>query len=250
MPLTLPIGSVTGRIRSSSPTPSASAACCGRSAIARSPRPEWAMWQLDYIRRAGGERVRVPASNLFFLPPSMGTVLEGGALEEVLFMRDEMANLAWAIERSVEGPLEAAVPRGDGVAEAAPESAPGEIPSQGPRLSACVACPRQLGAAASRAGEGRSGPDRVEAGAGRGAAAGRFGQDPSRHGRDPERGRRAGPVRRGGAARRHTGRPSRRLARWIDGTTILWTGYRKHVGRGEGSSRLRFDRLIDPSGPA
>jgi hypothetical protein len=31
------------------------------------------------------------------------------------------------------------------------------------------------------------------------------------------------------------------LARWIDGTTFLWLGRRKGVGRGEGSSGLRFD---------
>ena len=31
------------------------------------------------------------------------------------------------------------------------------------------------------------------------------------------------------------------LARWFDGTTFLWLGRRKVVGRGEGSSGLRFD---------
>jgi hypothetical protein len=31
------------------------------------------------------------------------------------------------------------------------------------------------------------------------------------------------------------------LARWIDGTTFVWLGRRKAIGRGEGSSGLRFD---------
>ena len=31
------------------------------------------------------------------------------------------------------------------------------------------------------------------------------------------------------------------LARWMDGGTYLWLGRRKAVGRGEGSSGLRFD---------
>ena len=31
------------------------------------------------------------------------------------------------------------------------------------------------------------------------------------------------------------------LARWVDGTTFLWLGRSKGVGRGEGSSGLRFD---------
>jgi hypothetical protein len=36
------------------------------------------------------------------------------------------------------------------------------------------------------------------------------------------------------------------LARWIDGTTLLWLGRRKSVGRGEGSSGLRFDTAEPP----
>ncbi len=38
-----------------------------------------------------------------FLPPSAPVVIEGSPREEVLFLRDEMANLAWAVERSIEG---------------------------------------------------------------------------------------------------------------------------------------------------
>ena len=30
-------------------------------------------------------------------------------------------------------------------------------------------------------------------------------------------------------------------ARWFGGRTLMWIGLRKHVGRGEGSSALRFD---------
>ena len=45
-------------------------------------------------------------ANLLFLPPALGRSLEGAAIEDVLFMRDEMANLAWAIERTVESPIE------------------------------------------------------------------------------------------------------------------------------------------------
>jgi len=33
------------------------------------------------------------------------------------------------------------------------------------------------------------------------------------------------------------------LARWQDGSTHLWLGRKKTVGRGEGSSGLRFDVL-------
>ena len=41
----------------------------------------------------------------------------------------------------------------------------------------------------------------------------------------------------------------RRLARWSDGSTWLWTGFRNEVGQGEGASALRFDQLIEPGAP-
>jgi hypothetical protein len=37
-------------------------------------------------------------------PPTAPASLDGAAVEEVLFVRDELANLAWAVERRVEGP--------------------------------------------------------------------------------------------------------------------------------------------------
>jgi hypothetical protein len=33
------------------------------------------------------------------------------------------------------------------------------------------------------------------------------------------------------------------IARWTDGSTFAWIGNRKQIGRGEGSSGLRFDSL-------
>lgn len=34
------------------------------------------------------------------------------------------------------------------------------------------------------------------------------------------------------------------LTRWYDGSTHLWMGRRKEIGRGEGSSGLRFDSAL------
>ena len=47
----------------------------------------------------GPERTEAP---LLFLPPVIGTVEQSRPLESVEFRRDEMANMAWAIERRVE----------------------------------------------------------------------------------------------------------------------------------------------------
>jgi hypothetical protein len=33
--------------------------------------------------------------------------------------------------------------------------------------------------------------------------------------------------------------------RWLDGRVYVWLGARKQTGRGEGSSGLAFDRLVD-----
>jgi len=38
----------------------------------------------------------------------------------------------------------------------------------------------------------------------------------------------------------------RRLARWTDGSTWLWTSFRNQVGQGEGASNLRFDEVLEP----
>ena len=41
-----------------------------------------------------------------------------------------------------------------------------------------------------------------------------------------------------------------RRTRWRDGRAWLWLGVRKQTGRGEGSSGLAFDQILDlPSGP-
>jgi hypothetical protein len=47
------------------------------------------------------------------VPPSVVGRLDGQVIEEVLYLRDEMANMAWAVERTVEGPSGAARSRHD-----------------------------------------------------------------------------------------------------------------------------------------
>jgi hypothetical protein len=49
------------------------------------------------------------AVDYLFIPPSLGTVIEGPVLEDVLFLRDEMAAMAWAVEKNLQGPMDTAV---------------------------------------------------------------------------------------------------------------------------------------------
>jgi hypothetical protein len=59
----------------------------------------WSMFTLDTIGTA-----HVPADTDLLLPPSVPKVAEGPALEEVLMIRDENANLVWGIEQTVRMP--------------------------------------------------------------------------------------------------------------------------------------------------
>ena len=43
------------------------------------------------------------------LPPTLGRVIDGPTLEDALFFRDDMAAMAWAVERSLAGPLDTSV---------------------------------------------------------------------------------------------------------------------------------------------
>jgi hypothetical protein len=70
------------------------------------PHSLWRMFQLSFTRGSG---IGVPVSNTFFLPLTLVKSLHGRPIEEVLFLRDEMANLAWAVERQVESPAGAAL---------------------------------------------------------------------------------------------------------------------------------------------
>jgi hypothetical protein len=56
-------------------------------------------WQMFTNAVAGGV-----ASKGILLPPGAVAVQDGPPIEDVLFLRDEMANLCWAVERRVQGP--------------------------------------------------------------------------------------------------------------------------------------------------
>ncbi len=73
--------------------------------IASSPaairNPEGAQWTLYSVTPDPTLQGRL--DHALFLPDSLDGVLEGTVLEETMLARDEMANLAWAIEHTVQG---------------------------------------------------------------------------------------------------------------------------------------------------
>jgi hypothetical protein len=220
----------------------------GSARRADGPTGRWAMFTLSHDVRDGPPPAQ--PSELFILPPVLGPSLQGDPVENVLFMRDEMANMAWAIERSAEGPggttldrFEAWQERRRREEQAAEAAAPGSTgPKGGPleyRISSEVPehwfplLPVAVGTSAMALRLGEVGtPPQGNGPLGRILEA-YTGQVLIREEEVPRAGAR---VTR-----------AYQYARWIDGSTHLWVGRRKRTGRGEGSSGLRWDRA-EPGG--
>jgi hypothetical protein len=209
--------------------------------------PNWSMFQHSFLRRAGTD-VRGIAPNLFFLAPALGRSVQSAPLEEVLFMRDEMANMAWAIEQAIESPLGQRVNRSDAAASqpAAPTLAASADAIPRYRLSSEVPAhwiplmpvqlPGPAGSIISRLKRGAvlepDGTQQV-----RHALGNLLKSDGALLLHDEE------VPREGVRVTRHY-----QMARWTDGATFAWLAHRKQVGRGEGSSGLRFDSIETGSG--
>ncbi|MEV6692702.1 hypothetical protein AB0M35_14645 [Micromonospora sp. NPDC051196] len=203
---------------------------------------DWSMFRHDVTgpQAAAGE-----LSDRFLVAPAIADSLEAEPVEEVRIFRDEMANVAWAVESTVAGVIGRRVRRHE-TAQLAAADAP--VGSGGPVM-------------ASGAGESAyyrlasSVPEHwfplLPVEPVRGAYLLRRGSVPRHdagHPVDPrpwgellEPGRdltiHSEEVPREGL---HVTRVHQRV-RWSDGSTHTWIGRRKRPGRGEGSSGLVFD---------
>ncbi|MEO8333644.1 MAG: hypothetical protein ABI664_01640 [bacterium] len=236
VPLTIPVGSVT-RVDSLVVTDT-----FGVQSLLRPigdsllPTPYWSMWQ-PALRQRPAAPANPFAANRFFLPPALGHVIEGGAVEDVLFMRDEVANLAWAIERQLESPIEQGIMQQSSARVAPPLTSSGLpryllsstvpdnwiplLPVQVPAGSGKVRLKR--GAVLQPDGTSivHSAKSQLLSGA---PGLALFDEEVPREGVRLTR--------------------SRRMTRWLDGSTWVWTAFQREIGRGEGSSGLQFDQLL------
>jgi hypothetical protein len=199
----------------------------------------WRMFQLSSMAQPGSA-AQVTDANLFLLPPALMSTLEGRPVEEVLFLRDEMANLAWGVERVIESATERPLNRFEQqryptkpqleqsqdkliyrLATTVPDNWVPLLPVQsstGLRLRRGAVL-KADGSAETVVAQGRV--------------------------LNPE------PVSPNGLQiyeeeiPREGIRVTRnyQLTRWHDGSTHLWIGRKKAVGRGEGSSGLKFDSV-------
>lgn len=183
--------------------------------------------------------------HLYFLPPVLGPTLESSPIEEVLLLRDELANVAWGVEKIVESAAGRPLDRHEAYQErrrSEDEAAP-EHPLEGDqpqsllyRLGTSVPdywvplLPMLTGTSLTL--KRGALPAFTEGGAPRLIT-------PQGRILEPER----ELVLQDEEVPREGARVTRtyQYARWIDGSTHLWVGRRKEPGRGEGSSGLQFD---------
>lgn len=199
------------------------------------PNSPWRMFTLT-----GDPALSAGTAPWLFLAPSATRVLESAPVEEVAFLRDEMANMAWGVERVVEGPHGKAVNRFERwIAERQPED-PLSATEVSYLLSTRVPdhwypfVPVQMADLQSirlRRGTLLRSIDEPA---------------PPPQGVVLEPGV---PLRMHEEEIPRSGiRVTRtwQMARWHDGSTWLWMGRRKRLGRGERSSNLAFDRMVEP----
>jgi hypothetical protein len=189
-------------------------------------------WRMFTITAPDGN-----ATEGLLIPPGAVAVQDGPAIEEVLFLRDEMANMAWAIERSVQGPSGAARDRSRERDDPRPL---GPGPVERAQLDYLLQTglparwipylPQSAGYRAINLVQGRM--PSVD-----GSVVAPLGSVLRRP--DVKVLKDAEIPREGIVVRRQ---PS--MSRRVDGTYERWTTKRVGVGRGEGSSRLAFDSAI------
>lgn len=204
------------------------------------PSRDWRVYGHD---RTDGEPSDLDA---LLLAPVVASRLEGPPIEEVLLLRDELANMAWAVERVVEGPLGQPVRRAvEQPATPVPATAEAEAGESVRYRLATPVPPHWLPLV----------PVRIA----RDDPAVRLRRARLLTSQDDEptlptaRGRILTPEAPLALREEEVPRAGVRVTRsyqytrWIDGSSHVWVQRRKVVGRGEGRSGLRFD-LLQPDG--
>jgi hypothetical protein len=211
----------------------------------------WSIFKLSTALQAASSSPSSRTSDFLYLPPTLGFLQEGPEIEKVNFIRDEMANMVWAIEQLYENEL------GDAASgyELNIASQQNTISSMSARMEQAATklkyilqtnVPRnwipflpvhvpgsiravdlQLAEMVERTEEGESRAITVIE-----PKTDLLHQEENEIYRIKEE-----EVPRAGifVSRRY------QRARWIDGNTYMWVGRRKSAGRGEGSSSLSFD---------
>ncbi len=205
----------------------------------RGPESNWQRWALFHHtdkNDAGFD------TNLFYLPPALMKSLEGEPLEEVNFLRDEMANMVWAVEGIV--PSQAG--RGaDGKEMALGEEASAPFTPAGEagiRYVLGTTVPENWIPFIPVHMQGSDTEIRLQRArmpGAKGALGAVLTEKPAPYFIYEEEVPRSGVIVRRAFQR----------ARWLNGKTCLWMGRHKEAGKGEGWSNLKFDQIEPIAGP-
>ncbi|MEU5689950.1 hypothetical protein DEJ48_38920 [Streptomyces venezuelae] len=196
----------------------------------------WSMFRLTRLTPSG----RPERGDFLFLPPVLGPSLSGPALEEVAFVRDETANIVWAVEERIQTAAgTTAVPHE--LAEDRRRRGPAEEPPPAPgpaltyRMATAVPDPWYplLPSLISRTVAGVSWNNVVLELSGTRAPRAQVLRNP---GGTPLRVAEQEISATGAVVNR-----SWQRARWTDGSVHLWVGKRRSAGQGARTSGLRYD---------
>jgi hypothetical protein len=191
----------------------------------------WRMFSLG-ATGASLSAANADPANLLVIPPSAVGTLESAAIEDVLLLRDELAEMAWGVERTAVGPSGIPVDRALAWKTAAPPMEPPSGTSV-PRYTLGSTVPDYWIPFLPVTVD--DGPLQIRRGRLPTAASGPIGQLLSYPALTvfleelPQEGV-------------HLERLYR-YARGLDGSTHVWIGRQRSVGKGEGRSGLRFDFL-------
>jgi hypothetical protein len=201
----------------------------------RSTDSNWQQWRMfHHTDRAGA----AAATNRFYLPSSLTHYLESEPIEKVNFLRDEAANMVWAVENTVPSLAGPGV-RGDEMEIGAPTDTP-FVPAGNAtiRYVAGTTVPRHWIPFLPVHIPGSTSEIRLQRATMPGALGARgrlLTEQPAPFFVNEEEVPRAGVIVQ----------RSWQRARWVNGQTYLWVGRYKEAGRGEGHSDLKFDQVED-----
>jgi hypothetical protein len=195
---------------------------------------DWQRWSMFRLEGDVGDHMGL------LLAPALTATVESPPIERVEFLRDEMANMVWAVEQRLASKLGDPFDPALGVTPPAPHESGSDA---GARYTLGTAVPSNWRPFVPAHVPGSTRSIRLQRARMPGQPSEPLGQIlkvPAPYFIAEEEVPRAG---------RTVSRTFHR-ARWTDGTTFLWIGRSSPVGRGEGSSGLVFDEIREtPSRP-
>ncbi len=203
-----------------------------RNFVAPASMSAEAQWQQFALFSHSESNQSLPGQQIFYLPAVTGAVQSGDPLERIFFMRDEMANLMWAIEDVV--PSETG--GGRKIVSSLPESVPDNPDPATWQYILGTTVPEHWIPFVAVHRPGSDTEIRLQRGTIPNAKPPKsllLSESQPVQFIEPQEVPRSGVIVERGVQR----------VRWLNGKTYLWVGRRKMVGRGEGNSGLEFDKM-------